>query len=499
MDDYSKMKNIGPREPQSSVHSFLRVKVKRGNTVRRDYTFSDSFTVGRSEECSIQLNDGVVSRVHAEITSINGKWYLTDKNSRNGTFLNGKKVDRAEIVNNTSFELGSYGPVLSFYLEEKGKPSVKNVPQNASVTSYIKYYFDDSEPNHEMGEHTRIIREAFKAVRKKQKSKYLKLIIILGVFALAGLSYAIIQHTKENKQKQLAENIFYDMKALELEISSLKKQFANSKDPSIVSTLEKFDEKRQRLESNYNKLIDDLDVYDINDEDRIIVRISRIFGECEFGIPPKFIDEVKNYIKKWQSSSRLSKALERAEEKGYPKIIANYFISNQLPPQFFYLALQESDFKEDIIGPPTRFGYAKGMWQFISLTAQKYGLGIGPLAGQNVFDPGDDRFNITKATNAAAKYIKDIYNTDAQASGLLVMASYNWGEHNVIPLLRSMPENPRERNFWKLLEKYKEKIPFETYNYVFYIVSAAVICENPRLFGFNFDNPLKNVVQSTDK
>ena len=28
--------------------------------------------------------------------------------------------------------------------------------------------------------------------------------------------------------------------------------------------------------------------------------------------------------------------------------------------------------------------------------------------------------------------IKDIYSTDAKASGLLVMASYNWGEHRVI-------------------------------------------------------------------
>jgi hypothetical protein len=51
-----------------------------------------------------------------------------------------------------------------------------------------------------------------------------------------------------------------------------------------------------------------------------------------------------------------------------------------------------------------------------------------------------------------------------------------------------MPKNPRDRNFWKLLQKYR--IPKETYDYVFSIVSAAVIGENPRLFGFDFDNPL---------
>jgi len=93
----------------------------------------------------------------------------------------------------------------------------------------------------------------------------------------------------------------------------------------------------------------------------------------------------------------------------------------------------------------------------------------------------------------AARYIKDLYSTDAQASGLLVISCYNWGEGRVLPLVRSMPENPRERNFWQLLAKHRDQIPPETYDYVFYIVSAAVIGENPRLFGFDFDNPLADV------
>jgi hypothetical protein len=159
--------------------------------------------------------------------------------------------------------------------------------------------------------------------------------------------------------------------------------------------------------------------------------------------------------------------------------------------------MQESDFIEQRVGPQTRYGYAKGIWQFIPETGKRYGLTIGQYSDQNIYDAGDDRFNLPKSTSAAARYIKDIYNTDAQASGLLVMASYNWGEHRIINLIRTMPENPRERNFWKLLEKYREKMPDETYNYVFYIFSAAVIGENPRLFGFNFDNPLHEIVQSS--
>jgi hypothetical protein len=50
-----------------------------------------------------------------------------------------------------------------------------------------------------------------------------------------------------------------------------------------------------------------------------------------------------------------------------------------------------------------------------------------------------------------------------------------------------MPENPRDRNFWQVLKK--EKVPRETYDYVFYIFSASVICQNPSLFGFDFVPP----------
>jgi hypothetical protein len=187
--------------------------------------------------------------------------------------------------------------------------------------------------------------------------------------------------------------------------------------------------------------------------------------------------------------------LKRAQDAGYPPTIASAFIAQNLPPQYFYLAMQESSFDPYANGDPTRWGIAKGMWQFIPETGQRFGLKIGPLASQRIADPLDDRFNWEKATPAAAKYIKEIYSTDAQASGLLVMASYNWGEYRVIDLLKKMPADPRQRNFWQLLKLYRERMPLQTYEYVFYIVAAAVIGENPRLFGFPFDNPLAFATQ----
>jgi hypothetical protein len=201
---------------------------------------------------------------------------------------------------------------------------------------------------------------------------------------------------------------------------------------------------------------------------------------------------VHRFIQKWQSTGRFTAALKRARDLGYTQRIVHAFESQGLPPQYFYLAMQESDFDTFRSGPPTRWGIAKGMWQFIPETAEKYGLKIGPLYAVPRPDPIDERLKWEMATNAAAHYIKDIYATDAQASGLLVMASYNWGERRVIDILRTMPADPRQRNFWQLLAKHGRELPDETYNYVFYIVSAAVIGENPRLFGFPFDNPLQS-------
>ena len=237
--------------------------------------------------------------------------------------------------------------------------------------------------------------------------------------------------------------------------------------------------------------MEELGIYDDKtpDEVRLIYRVAHRFGESEVNIPKEFVDEVRRYIKLWKTTPRLREAMERAQQNGYGQRIAQILLEHDLPPEFFYLALQESDLNVESVGPRTRFGIAKGMWQFIPGTARDYGLKTGPLVGVGRKDPLDDRHDFEKSTRAAAKYLRRIYMTDAQASGLLVIASYNWGQTKVLRLIRSMPENPRQRNFWQLLVQYRDQIPKETYDYVFSIVSAAVIGESPELFGFDFESP----------
>jgi hypothetical protein len=335
-----------------------------------------------------------------------------------------------------------------------------------------------------------MVRRAFKQVQTRQRMKYGRVLAILVFCLLAVGTFAIYEHRRATHQRALTQDLFYAMKALEV---ANVERLSHENSPEAMEQIRIDQKRRQDMEKNYEQSLARLHFdSQLTERDRLVVRIARIFGECELNIPPDFKIEIDNYIKQWQSSGRLAKAVRLAVDKGYTASIRRELLAQGLPPQFFYIALQESDFNMFASGPMTRKGIAKGMWQFIPETAGHYGLRVGPLQFQSGPDPNDDRDRPELATRAAARYLKDLYATDAQASGLLVMACYNWGEDNVLPLVRRMPANPRDRNFWRLLTDYRDKVPKETYGYVFSIASAAVIGENPRLFGFDFDNPLAN-------
>jgi serine/threonine protein kinase len=287
-----------------------------------------------------------------------------------------------------------------------------------------------------------------------------------------------------------ADGLFYEMKAQDVIIARIQEELMRTGTTVSQENLKALQDRRRQLEQFYEEVVSSSYGRRLNERERLILRVTRLFGESDAAAPRDYISEVNRYIEQWRSTPRFEQAVKRAQDNGYAKTIVAAFIARQLPPQYFYLAMQESSFIPTLVGPPTRFGIAKGMWQIVPDVGSRYGLRLGPYARDARVDPEDERMDWEKSTHAAARYIKDIYSTDAQASGLLVMASYNWGNSQVLNRLKRMPVNPRERNFWTLLAQYPGDVPAQVYDYVFFIVSAAVIGESPRLFGFQFDNPL---------
>jgi soluble lytic murein transglycosylase-like protein len=299
--------------------------------------------------------------------------------------------------------------------------------------------------------------------------------------AVAG-GVAFWQGRRVRALRETAGSIFTTMKSLELDIRRL--EAAAGPDSTIA-------ERRARLEAQYDDLIKTLGIYsDRTPADvRIIYRTIHRLGESEATVPSGFIDEIRRIVKRWRNAD-IETPFARAEASGLGPLVTGILGRHRLPREFFYIAFQESKFDPQAIGPSGSSGVPKGLWQLIPSTAEAYGLRLGPLRGARAFDPEDERHDPARSTGAAARYLEDLYSTDAQASGLLVLASYNMGDTRMRRLLRSLPETPIERNYWRLLDRHRAQIPGETQGYVLRIIAAAAIGEDPKLFGFAVPGPL---------
>ena len=182
----------------SSTPPTIIVKIERGEADKAEFRFTESFQIGRGRESEIRIMDDIVSRPHAEIRFEDDKWWLHDLNSTNGIFVDGKRVDQIPLANNTRITIGQLGPVLSFSIEAPIEKQ-KTIVAQRSMAQYADRYFGD--PNEDaIGEHTMMVRRAFKSIQEKQKKKYGVIIaVFVSLFLMAG-TYAIHKHRQVIKQ-----------------------------------------------------------------------------------------------------------------------------------------------------------------------------------------------------------------------------------------------------------------------------------------------------------
>jgi hypothetical protein len=64
--------------------------------------------IGRSPECPVFLDDVTVSRKHAALVQRDGRWLIEDQGSLNGTFVNRRRVDSAELSDGDEIQIGKY-------------------------------------------------------------------------------------------------------------------------------------------------------------------------------------------------------------------------------------------------------------------------------------------------------------------------------------------------------------------------------------------------------
>ena len=131
-----------------------------------------------------------------------------------------------------------------------------------------------------------------------------------------------------------------------------------------------------------------------------------------------------------------------------------------VPDDLKYLMVIESNLSPLAKSPAG----AAGLWQFMQTTGRQYGLEVNV----NI----DERYNIEKATRAACEYLKESYAM--YGDWMTVAASYNAGQNGISRRLEQQGVTTA-MDLW-LVE--------ETSRYMFRILAAKTVLENPKAYGF---------------
>jgi membrane-bound lytic murein transglycosylase D len=178
-------------------------------------------------------------------------------------------------------------------------------------------------------------------------------------------------------------------------------------------------------------------------------------------------NRVESAIKMFQTRRRGDMQNWIREKAVYERLFRSILRDNNVPEEFIYLSMLESELKTDA----RSYVGAMGQWQFMDYTAKSFGLKMDYWV--------DERRDPIKSTEAAARYLLYLY--EEFNDWYLVMAAYNAGEGRVGRSIRY----ERTRDYWKL-----RTLPRATRNYVPYILAVAAISIEPEKYGFTNVSPL---------
>jgi len=168
-----------------------------------------------------------------------------------------------------------------------------------------------------------------------------------------------------------------------------------------------------------------------------------------------------NYFANGKGRKTLEYALKRSGR--YRPMIFRILAEEGVPAELIYLAQAESGFLPRAVS----YKAAVGMWQFIKETGKNYGL------LQTAWT--DDRLDPERATRAAARHLRDLY--EELGDWHLALAAYNCGTGCVDRAV----QRTAFADYWQLRNRHA--VPIETTNYVPIILALTIIMKNPADYG----------------
>jgi membrane-bound lytic murein transglycosylase D len=207
---------------------------------------------------------------------------------------------------------------------------------------------------------------------------------------------------------------------------------------------------------------------------RIKDKVQTELKTTSSALPLVVNDVVLGYINYFAGRGHKTLEYGLARAGKYRPMISRVLAEEGVPQELIHLAQAESGFLPRAMSQAA----AGGMWQFVKFRGNQYGLMQSPNT--------DDRFDPEKATRAAAKHLKDLY--DEFHDWYLAIAAYNCGPGCV----EKAVERTGYADYWEL--RARHAIPAETTNYVPIILAMTIMAKNASEYGLDQvvpDQPLE--------
>jgi membrane-bound lytic murein transglycosylase D len=218
------------------------------------------------------------------------------------------------------------------------------------------------------------------------------------------------------------------------------------------------------------------------DESKIIAIPDSIYIQrlqsIESCVDLSYNNTVKNFIELYTQRKRSLTEFILGMSAYYFPMIEEQLDKYNLPMELKYLPIIESAFN-----PGARSSAnAVGLWQFMYGTGKMYKLEISTFL--------DERRDPVKSTEAAVKYLSDLYKI--YKDWYLVIAAYNCGPGNVNKAIR---RSGGTHNYWNIYYK----LPRETRGYVPAFIAAAYVMNHYQSHNLNPRYPDFSIVTDTIK
>ena len=188
------------------------------------------------------------------------------------------------------------------------------------------------------------------------------------------------------------------------------------------------------------------------------VYISRLQNLDSY-IPLPYNQSVKKFINFYLNKRRGQVSIMMGLTNYYFPLFEEVLAKYNLPAELKYLPIIESALNPRIV---SRAG-ASGLWQFMYGTAKMYGLEINSYI--------DERNDPIKSTDAAARYLRDLYAI--YGDWHIVIAAYNCGPGNINKAVR---RSGGIQNYWEIYSK----LPKETRGYIPIFIAATYVMNHAK-------------------